>query len=814
MKLLPLLVTLVLLVNMLMFSNAQQPPAGSPQGIDRNIGVLHGKVIDSLSSLPLEYSNIILFRKADSSMVNGTITGKDGTFRIEKIPVGRYYAIIRFIGFEDYLIPELMFTFRNPEIALGSIIIQPTATALRGIEITTERDMMISNLDKRVINVDKDLTGVGGTAVDIMQNIPSVTVDVEGNVKLRGSSNVLLLIDGRPTGLEGINSADILQQIPANTIESIEVITNPSVRHDPDGNTGIINIVLKRRSLEGLSAMVSLNAGNGGRYNGNVNVNMRTEKFNISAAFDGRLNQSTNTSASIRETTFENITTVLNQNGSYDDLSEGYHGNISVDFLPNRFNTIGLQVRYRGHTSSEDGINHNINTLPNGFLLRSFDRHVEEVRKVRSFNYVLNYRRTTQRKGEELTADLMFWDNSMQRDEFVTQENLQPMNFLQGQESEMRNTNVQAVAQLNYIRPVGTESRIETGFKSQIRMMDLSAYYRWDGPTQQPDQQDRRGYDEQIHAVYGLFGGQSGKFRYQAGLRLEQAFIDGIQKDTGDDFHKSYFSYYPSLHLVYTFNQLHDLQLSYSRRVDRPHNRHLNPFVDYSDSLNIRSGNPELLPEFSGSWDLSFVTRKNRNSLTASVFYRRTTDIIQMVSRLHAQGITWTRPENLSSGQNYGVELILNGEVSQWMRVNANASYFRQIVHAVPEFAIEKTDNYTWNAKLSAQLTLMPGSTLQISGNYNAPTIMAQGRMEEMYFADLAYRHEFMNRAASVSLRVSDIFDSRQFNSEMFGPGFRTVSERKRDTRVFWIGVTYRFNNYQRTRERNRQIDGMDVDDF
>ncbi|HSW66952.1 MAG TPA: carboxypeptidase regulatory-like domain-containing protein, partial [Bacteroidales bacterium] len=274
MKLLPLLVTLVLLVNMLMFSNAQQPPAGSPQGIDRNIGVLHGKVIDSLSSLPLEYSNIILFRKADSSMVNGTITGKDGTFRIEKIPVGRYYAIIRFIGFEDYLIPELMFTFRNPEIALGSIIIQPTATALRGIEITTERDMMISNLDKRVINVDKDLTGVGGTAVDIMQNIPSVTVDVEGNVKLRGSSNVLLLIDGRPTGLEGINSADILQQIPANTIESIEVITNPSVRHDPDGNTGIINIVLKRRSLEGLSAMVSLNAGNGGRYNGNINVNM------------------------------------------------------------------------------------------------------------------------------------------------------------------------------------------------------------------------------------------------------------------------------------------------------------------------------------------------------------------------------------------------------------------------------------------------------------------------------------------------------------------------------------------------------------
>ncbi|HHN48861.1 MAG TPA: TonB-dependent receptor, partial [Bacteroidales bacterium] len=295
---------LVALTNLLPDVSAQQRPASPPQGMDRNIGVLRGKLIDSYSSQAVEYGNIVLFRQQDSTMQNGTITGPNGEFIIEQIPLGRYYAVVQFIGFETKTIPGITFNPRSPETDLGEIVINPSSTALEGVEITAERDLMLANLDKRVINVDKDLTGIGGTAVDIMQNIPSVTVDIEGNVQLRGSGNVLILIDGRPTGLQDLNSSDILQQIPANTIERVEVITNPSVRYDPDGTSGIINIVLKKRSLEGFNGMVQGNYGAFGRFNGGVNLNMRTEKFNFFGSYDTRMNTFTSTSKMHRNTTF------------------------------------------------------------------------------------------------------------------------------------------------------------------------------------------------------------------------------------------------------------------------------------------------------------------------------------------------------------------------------------------------------------------------------------------------------------------------------------------------------------------------------
>ena len=824
-RVLTILFLLVTLPNLLVEAYAQQRPAGPPQGVDRNIGILKGKLIDSYSSNPIEYGNIVLFRLQDSTMFSGTISDPKGEFLIEKIPIGRYYAIVQFIGFETKTIPDLFFNPRTPEIDLGEVVIKPGATALQGVEITAERDMMLANLDKRIINVDKDLTGIGGTAVDIMQNIPSVTVDIEGNVQLRGSGNVLILIDGKPTGLQDLNSSDILQQIPANSIERVEVITNPSVRYDPDGTSGIINIVLKKRSLEGFNGQIQANYGFYDRINGGVNLNLRTEKFNIFGSYDNRINRFRGTNFMERNTFFGDQTTRLLQEGTTENNMASHSGNLGFDYMPDQYNTISATVRYRNFERGGEGnINNNITQAGN--TLRLFDRFSDSRRFMKSFNYNLSYRRTTRLPGEEFTADLIISNNAMRMVEEIVQESFFPQNVISQQQSQARNTNKQGTLRANYIRPLNEKSRLEGGFSSEIKYLTMRYHYDFWNPVEDvwAENDSLANYflmDEQIHAAYGIYAGMSGKFRYQFGLRAEVSVTDGEQEISGDTFRNSYFTAYPSVHLVYNFASNQDIQLSYSRRVSRPRHWFLNPYVDYSDSLNIRSGNPELTPEFTGSWDLSYVLYKNRNSLTTSVFYRKTTDMIQRVSRLYnaQEGITWNTWENITDGQFLGVELIGAYEVTKWMRLNANASYFLQVVNAFQSedgfYQVEKAENYTWNARLNAQFTVLKNSTLQISGNYSAPTIMAQGRMDEMYFADIAWRTEFWDRKATFSLRVSDVFNTRKFSGETWGPGFISVSERKMESRVVWIGFSYRWNNYQRQRDRQRNGDDMmDMDEF
>lgn len=814
----------VVLVNLLLHALAQPRPAGPPSGADRNIGVLRGKLIDSYSSRPIEYGNVVLFRLQDSTMQNGTISDPNGEFVIEKIPVGRYYAVVQFIGFEPTTIPNLFFNPRTPEIDLGEVKLNPGSTALEGVEITAERDLMLANLDKRVINVDKDLTGIGGTAVDIMQNIPSVTVDIEGNVQLRGSGNVLILIDGRPTGLQDMNSSDILQQIPANSIERVEVITNPSVRYDPDGTSGIINIVLKKRSLEGFNGMVQGNYGTFGRFNGGVNLNMRAEKFNITASYDTHVSRHAGSGKMERTTTFNKLTTLLEQEETSHDTMAMHLGSLGFDYMPDRNNTFTASVRYRNFGDHEEDGTTNLTSLESGDTLRAFSRDAWSRRYMKSFNYNLSYRRTSQRVGEELTADLIINNNAMRLTEDIFQASIFPDTSLTNQQSRSRNTNKEGTLRMNYIRPLNETSRFEGGFTSSIKYLTMRYSYDWWDLTssfRNPNTVLTNYFlmDEQIHAVYGIYAGMSGKFKYQVGLRGEMSVTSGEQELSGETFRNDYIIAYPSIHLVYNFAQNQDIQLSYSRRVSRPRHWYMNPYIDYSDSLNIRSGNPELTPEFTGSYDVSYVLSKDRNSLTASLFYRKTTDMIQRVSRVHDEGITWNTWENITNGQFIGLELIGAYEVAKWLRVNANLSYFNQIVDAFESddgfYKIDRAEDFTWNTKVNTQFTIARNSTLQISGNYSAPTIMAQGRMDETYFADIAWRTDFLDRKASFSLRLSDIFDTRKRSSETWGPGFSTVSERKRESRVLWIGISYRWNNYQRQRDRVRNGDDiMEMEEF
>lgn len=818
---LPLLAILFILTAFPLFSLAQGQGQGQGQGGPRpSIGILKGKVIDESTGQPIEYGTIAVMNVRDSSLAGGTITDPSGNFKIEQIQSGKCSVRVQYMGYETLIINDVFFRPTSPEVNLGTIKLKPFASTLQGVEVTAEREMMVSNLDKKIINVDKSIASVGGSAVDVMQTIPSVAVDVDGNVSLRGSSNITILIDGKPSGLSEISSGDLLQQIPASSIESIELVTNPSVRYEAEGTAGIINIVLKKRSLQGLNGLVSVTAGTGNRYNSSINLNYRKNRINLFGGYDNRIGKFNSTGNSERVTSRNGDTTRLfqDQGSSFD---RNVHSlNAGFDFLLNETNTLSFTYQLRKMSFENDGDNRSQTFNQNDEILRDFNRLSKSGRDINSNNYTLAYKRSFEMKGKELTADFMVIDNDMGGNQYIDQiENTPEFDVTKPfrQRTKSNNTNLMYVAQANYAQPFENGSRIETGFKSTIKSLTMrNDLLEFNYPAEKWILNDNAAnnfdYFEQIHAVYGIYSSSFDKFKYQVGLRAEQLISQSDIIEANDKFDLSYISLFPSVHTVYELTKTQQVALSYSRRIRRPGNRQLNPYVDYSDSLNISYGNPKLKPEFINSFELGWSNYWGKNSINSSVFYRYTTGVIDRIVSLIDEGVTSTTFENLTSSKAYGIELIGNKEFATWFKANANVSIYKSIIDASEVAGLGKTEGNMWTAKVNLTFIPFKNASLMVAGNYNSPRIQSQQRSEEVYFADIAMRYDFWKNRATASLRVSDVFDSRRFISETWGPDFTIRSDRKMESRIVYLGLTYKINNYKRQREKNGDMDNGDMD--
>lgn len=785
------------------------------------IGIIKGKLVDESSGSAIEYGSIAVLSHRDSSLAGGTISDPKGNFRIDQVKTGRYFIKIQFIGYATRVINDIMIRPDSPEINLGTLKLHGNSTSIEGVEVTAEREMISNNLDKKVIQVDKTIASIGGTAADVMQNIPSVTVDVEGNVSLRGSSNVIVLIDGKPSGMVDISSGELLQQIPASSIESVEVITNPSVRYDPEGTSGILNIVLKKKSLQGFNGMVSATAGTGDRYNGSVNLNFRQNRINIFAGYDARIGTFNSTGETRRISTYEGQQSELLQDQAIGNKRNSQSLNTGLDFNIDNYNSLTFSMQYRQMVFGSDGDILSRSFNPADSLIRSFNRYSNSERKIKSFTYNTSYKRTFDKKGRELTIDLMVNDNEMGGSQDIEQTELTADSLLPTlQFSGSNNTNRMYMIQANYTTPVGKAGRVETGFKSTVKDLGMENYlndydYELDKWIRNPLANNYFDYFEQIHAVYGIYSSSFKKLKYQAGLRVEQLISDSELKLTSEKFDRSYLSLYPSVHLLYEQSTKHQFQLSYSRRVSRPSHRQLNPFVDYSDSLNIRYGNPKLDPEFISSYELGWLYFQGKSSVNATAFYRHTNGVIERIVQLQENGVTSGTYENLTSAANFGLELVANREMNTWLKANANVSLFRAILEGNETVGIEKVEGNMWTAKANFTFTPMKNVSFMVSGNYRSPEIEAQDREEAVYFADVALKYDFLKGKASLSLRVSDVIDSRRFNSETTGDGFWISSKRKMETRVGYLGFTYRINNYNRQKEKGRNgQDESEMEEF
>lgn len=808
------------------------------------IGILSGQLVESESKKPIPYAKIFLLNVRDSSVATGGLADSLGNFNIDEILVGPYIAKITAFGFDPLFIDSLFFSPKNPQINLGTLFMIPDANQLVEVDIVYEEQEVVAQIDKKVFAVDKQLTSQGGTALDVLQNIPSITIDVDGNISLRGSANVTILIDGRPSTMTGTGRQGALASIPASSIESIEVITNPSAKYDPDGMSGIINIVLKKSKLKGFNGSVDISIENGLHpdsldtynqflgfgHNASFNLAYRNKFFNVYGGY------TSNWYEGWRNFDQSNVTFY---NGGFDSLSQirkgthlrqGHLLKFGTDFYINPKNTVGFYVNgnlgreertgnmyyYAYDSVSRYDVWQRISDDPGKKY--GFDANVFWNKKFATPEHKLDF--SAQYSKGESTETGTYMENIYSP---VDLSLLFP-NTLDQYVSTVDGNAITTI-QLDYYRPLtfyklaedGTEwgqpGKIEAGAKSTIRQVSQDYYQE---TYDIPDDSLNNNFDftEQVHAAYFIFGrefiaprGEFAKFKYQIGLRAETVFITSeVDKDT-NVYKNSYNSLYPSLHLVKPLSKTTEITMSYSRRVNRPGLHALNPFSKYTDPLNLQVGNPELLPEYINSVELGFGTYNKKLTITGSLYFRYMTDMIQRVRDIDSNGVATVTWSNIDEAQFIGSELMTIYKPFKWWRITLSGNLSQTYIKSTSGESDLNSSGFSWSANMSQSFTLKKGWSSQLTGFYRSPMILTQGRSRAMYSLDFAVRKTFLEDKMYVNFKVADIFNTRQFGYITEQPGvFISSGIWKHQSRRITLSIGYTFGNQdpdrrKRTRE-------------
>lgn len=778
------------------------------------IGKVIGTLRDSSNRAALEFASVALIKVRDSSVAGGSLTDEKGHFRIEDVMPGRYFIRITSIGYRQLDSKPFMLNPQEPLKDFGNVWMPPSQRLLKETEIVGEKVEYVNALDKKVYNVDKTMVNAGGSVSEVLQNIPSVNVDIDGNISLRGSEQVTVLIDGKPSGLTGDNRGAILQQLPASTIEQIEVITNPSSKYDAEGMSGIINIKTKKDKNLGLNGTITLGAGTGDKYNAALILNRRTKTHNAFFNYSFRDDRRTSSSNSFRTNTYGDTTTYFIQ------LGDGYNDNLShnlrggVDLYLNDYNTLG----FSGGFSTREGYRRDLtvtsveNTARE--VVSGFDRLTKSNDKNVNADGSIDFRRTFPQSKRELTANvnLSMFDSN---DKDVLTTYIPPPGFNLKQQLRTEGLSYNGTAQADYIHP-WENNKIETGIKASLRTNDSrqnSDRYDFDTYIWNPDTlfTDQFILTEWVYAAYLQWSGRWKVFELSAGLRAEQTMITGDSKSADTTFTRDFTNLFPSGAIKYSFKEGRDVQLSYSRRINRPRERQLNPFRNISDSLNIFIGNPAILPELTHSLEFGYTGRYGEQNISANAFYRITEDNTQRFRTVDtATNISTQTFLNYKSAQNLGFELIFRNSFMKIFTTSASFTVFYNKVDASNVQSDLVSDVWSGDVRGSIATKISKQFSFQITGNYMAPREQPQGTFKGMSGVDFGFKYDFTGGKWTLNGSVSDIFDTRRFIIDNLAEGIRLENKRKRETRVASFTLSYRFGKTDTSKDRrkgNRQMD-------
>ena len=817
-KLIKPIVFLYFLLGTFFLSEAQRPTSGNNNS---TLIELTGKIVDQNEGKALDYATIALLNANDSSLVEGTVSNTKGDFRLEA-PAGAYLIRINFIGYETLFIKDVQLKAENPVVKLKTINLAPIETTLDEVEVVAQKNRVQFALDKRVVNVGKDLNTIGGTAADVLDNIPSITVDIEGEVSLRGSNSVRILINGRPSLLSG---ADALQQLPADLLDRVEVITNPSARYEAEGSAGIINIILKKDKRQGWNGSFNATVGQPASHNGSININRRSNKLNLFASVGARYRNSPRTSFEHREL-YDNAGDIRNVLDSYTDSRRGgISGNLRLgaDFELNKYNTITGSLNYR---KSDDFSNSDIEYFDFGaanILNRIELRNSEEDEGENEIDYNLSWDKTFAQKGRKWSTALVYSGETETQFTSAEERNFDeerrpvptPDQFQRiDSEERVRRWTLQS----DYVHPMTKNRKFEAGFRGSIQYIDSDFLIEDLNPETQlwivdEGQSNQFEYDEYIYAAYAIFGDKVNKFSYQFGLRAEHTEITTHLVETNEKFDKKYTNLFPSVFFSYDLPNENAVQISYSRRVRRPRFYYLNPFSSFSNPLSVRQGNPDLDPAFTDAYEINYIKYWEKSSLSSSLYYRNTNGLIQRVNRtepfIDSNGEEQVRnisyPLNLSRRQDIGFEVSFTWDFAKWVSVNTNANLYKGIVDGSAQ-GFSTTHFFSWTSRTNAQFKIDPLTEAQITINYRGPEQNPQGKRYDFLYTDIGISRDIMKKKATVNFRVVDLFKTAWYRYESFGDDFFVYREGQwRTIQQFYFGFVYRLNQKKR-KSRQRQM--------
>lgn len=759
-------------------------------------------ILKSQEKKPVQDASVALLRSSDNSMAAGNTSNEDGTFIIENVSEGNYKLRISSLGLTEKLIENIVVSATSSNINVGEIIVRKSENALKVVEVVNERNMLEMSIDKKTFNVDKNITATGGTAADVLQNIPSVTVDATGNVSLRGKSNVTILIDGRPATLLAGDVASALQALPSASIESVEVITNPSSKYDAQGKTGIINIITKTNKNQGLNGTATLGVGTRDKYNGGININMRKNKWNYALNSNFRISNNFQRTTTTRQNTG-------NDSGSYtygDGLREfdGSFNSLTLGYTPDTQNTISLTQNINFMRFGNKGYQ-DFDLLSAPGIVYTTQRRDEIFRGgPNSGSTNMNWKHKFKNPKQEITTDASFSYSQTDINQTLRTYNLDAdRNVASGitlQEIPSANRNRNFNIQTDYSSPMGKEGKFESGLKSQNFWFNSKNNATITFPGGQPSTdavlQNQYEYAQHTHAAYANYSSKYKKWSYQGGLRAEYAAYDGEGgAATITQYSNSFLNLFPSAYLAYQVKQNQQLYINYSRRTDRPWFRSLLPYLNISNALDTSSGNPDLKPEFIDNVELSYnIQLPKGNNIMASLYYQSTTNLQQNFTRTYADGTSFTQPVNLSSGRTYGLELTAKTQITKPWDATLSTNFFQNKIDGNNVDPSINNEGFSWFAKLNSNYKLNKQLSLQLMANYESAKPAAQGQLQEVYWMDLALKGSFLkNNKASVTLNVTDIFNTRKYTTDYNLPLFFQSIYRDRETRIATITFTYKF---------------------
>ena len=796
-----------------------------------------GRVLNKNTKEPMEYATVSAFALPDSLLVAGVITEPNGHFSIQ-LERGRYFMQFQFMGF----VPTnktITLTGERSTVDLGTIYLAPDEALLEEVEIVAEVSTYEMTLDKRVFNVGKDVGNTAGNAIEVLENIPAVSVDVEGNVSLRGDESVRILIDGKESGLSGMSTQDALRLLQGDMIERVEVITNPSVRYDAEGAAGIINIILKKDRRQGFNGAVNLRTGYPWQYGGSVSANYRLKRWNLFASYG--YNYRSNIGGGVNytkrfdvdtlavgdqmvfDTTFLQLT---NQTTQRTMNRQGHNMRVGADFYITDRDILSAAFVYRYGTNRTHPVVTYYDEYP-ALGQSSYDIREEQWHETDPmYEITLDYDKTFERQGRSLKANVRFFQNAEISGSDITErvypdEQMQTVLKAIDQQTSDQQGMWNLQSSIDYVHPFGTKAQWEIGAKytnrtinslSTVSQDSMGVYYPLDKYCYDFE------YNEQVAAFYTSIGQSWGSWSGQVGVRAEMTDLytnlKGYAYDGTDSVNnaKPYINLFPSAHLNYSFTENDQFQVSYTRRIRRPGFWQMSPFRSYNDNRNIRMGNPSLTPSFNDSYELGYIHFWDRSSFNFTAYYRHGTNMIRHYT-YEEDGVYYSQPINFGNADDFGVEAVAQGQMTSWLNLNGNVNFFRSYSHGEIEGKPYNTESWMLFGRIVSKFKVKKWFDFQLTTHIMGPHLEPLGKRDGEWWMDLAVSREVLQGNGTLTFNVRDVFGTRGRGGESWGDNFWQYSTSTWNRTSMSLNFNYRINQQSNKRGRRPDEGGGDEDD-